>query len=79
MDYKTIKEMIDSKKQFRLLAIGVRNYDGLTYKKEYVTINGVEGGIFEDRPFVTVIDDNNKIHSCHLSRFEIIEEIKENN
>lgn len=76
MDYKTIKELINSKKNYVLKAIGVRNYDGLTFGKNYTTVNGIEEGIFEDRPFVTVIDDYNKLHSCHFSRFELIKEVE---
>lgn len=64
-------------KQFLLKAIGVRNYDGLTKNKEYKTLNGIEDGIFSDRPFVTIINDYGKEHSCHFQRFEIVKEIKE--
>lgn len=63
--------------QYKLLAIGVRGLFNLTKNKEYITLRGIEPGIFENSPFVSIIDDNGKGFSCHLGRFEIIEEIKD--
>lgn len=45
--------------------------DKLTKGKLYRTLFGKEPGIFEDRPFATVIADDSKKFSCHFSRFEI--------
>lgn len=64
--------------QYLLKAIGVRNYDGLTLNKEYKTLNGIEDGILPDKPFVTIINDYGKEHSCHFQRFEVIKKIEEN-
>ena len=63
-------------KQFLLEAVGVRDYPDFTVGKQYTTIRGIEEGIFEDRPYVTVIDDNGKEHSCHAARFKIIGEVE---
>lgn len=59
-----------------LKAVGVRDiYHHLTANKIYTTLYGIEEGIFKDRPFVTVIDDNGKKYSCHYDRFiDITEE-----
>lgn len=58
----------------RLIATGDRGVTGyITNGKEYFAINGLEEGIFEDRPFVTIICNTGKLWSCHASRFRIIE------
>ena len=57
----------------KIKCIGARTADGrLTDGKVYATLNGIEPGIFENRPFVTVIDDFGKKSSWHASRFEIV-------
>ncbi|GEM_PF-3929015 len=56
-----------------IIAIGTRDMPTLTKGKIYTAIYGVEQGIFETRPFVTVIDDDGKKLSCHLSRFILVE------
>jgi len=57
----------------KIKCIGARTADGrLTDGKVYTALHGIEPGIFEDRPFVTVIDDLGKRWSGHLSRFEIV-------
>jgi hypothetical protein len=62
----------------KIKAIGVRGIKELTENKVYEALYGIEEGIFPDRPFVTVINDYNREFSCHLCRFEIIDEdIKE--
>ena len=53
----------------RIVANGTRDLRELTRGKVYEAINGREDGIFNDRPFVTVIADDGKKHSYHLSRF----------
>jgi len=63
--------------QYLLKAIGTRDMRNLTQYKTYTTLEGIEEGIFENRPYVSVIDDDGIKCSCHLSRFEIIEEIVE--
>lgn len=49
----------------------------LTESKVYQTLEGIEAGIFGDSPYITFVGDDNKVHSCHASRFEIVEEVKE--
>lgn len=58
----------------KLIAIGTRGYPDLTEQKSYIAINGAEEGIFETRPFVTVVGDKGINLSCHLSRFIIKKE-----
>jgi len=59
----------------KLKCIGARTTDGrLTDGKVYTALYGIEPGIFQSRPFVTVIEDTGKTSSWHLSRFEIVEE-----
>lgn len=48
-------------------------YPTLTEGKVYECLYGLEEGIFEDRPFVTVIGDTGKEVSAHASRFEVVE------
>ena len=56
-----------------IIAVGARGLHNLTNNKEYICINGTESGIFSDRPYVTVIDDNNNKCSCHQSRFKLLD------
>lgn len=57
----------------KIKCIGARTVGGmLTDGKVYTALNGIEPGIFKDRPFVTVIDDYGRVSSWHLSRFEIV-------
>lgn len=46
----------------------------LTEGKVYECLYGLEDGIFEDRPFVSVIGDNGKEVGAHASRFELVKE-----
>lgn len=46
----------------------------LTQNKIYICLNGLEEGIFQERPFVTVVDDTGKKTVAHASRFEVITE-----
>lgn len=56
--------------QYRLIAKYVDGYrNELTEGKIYITLEGIEEGVFPDRPYVTFIGDDNKEHSCHASRF----------
>ncbi len=64
-------------KRMLVKAKAVRDIRELTTDKEYETIDGIEAGIFYDRPFVSVIGDYGKIVVCHLSRFEIIKELED--
>ena len=59
-------------KQRVLKATGVRGLSNLTENKIYITLRGIEAGIFIDRPFVSIIDTNGKGYSCHYSRFDCI-------
>jgi hypothetical protein len=52
-----------------IIARGVRDLGNLTAGKAYTAIKGREEGIFECRPFVTVVDDDGKNYCCHLDRF----------
>ena len=60
-------------KNTKLLAIGVSDIRELTEGKVYEALYGWEEGIFENRPFVSVIDDTGKQYSCHLVRFRIFQ------
>lgn len=53
------------------VCIGARTHPNhLTNGKEYEILYGLEGGVFTDRPFVTVVGDHGQPLSCHASRFE---------
>jgi hypothetical protein len=56
-----------------IIAVGTRDVDWLTSGKAYAAVHGKEEGIFESRPFVSVVGDDGKEHSCHLSRFHPVE------
>ena len=64
-------------KQYVLKAVGTRDIRNLTKDKLYTSLRGKEEGIFENSPFVTIIDDYNKKFSLHFNRFEIIEEFED--
>lgn len=66
-------------KQYVLKAVGTRDILNLTKDKLYTSLKGKEEGIFENSPYVTIIDDYNKRFSCHFNRFEIIEEFEDEN
>lgn len=54
------------------ILICIRSDDhSLTENKEYVCINGLEEGIFPDRPYVSVVDNRNIVIKCHASRFKL--------
>ena len=62
--------------QFELKAIGTRNYNGLTFGKTYITLEGIEPPMFHGvSKYITIINDNNKKVSIHLDRFEIVKEL----
>jgi len=46
----------------------------LTEGKIYEVLNGIEPGIFPDRPYVAIIDNLGKKTRWHLKRFEIVED-----
>ena len=73
-----IDNIVEDDKQIQLLAVSVRGVPNLTYNKVYTTLNGIEDGIFLDRPIVTVIDDYNKPFGCHFSRFQKINSKEKN-
>ena len=56
----------------KITAYGTRDLRNLTKNKEYTCLYGTEAGIFYNRPFVTVIDDDGEKFSCHQSRFELV-------
>ena len=65
---------IDNGKQYIIEAVGVRDLRDLTTGKQYETIKGIEAGIFDDSPFVTILDDAGNKQSMHTNRFKIIKE-----
>lgn len=70
--------LIGNGKQYIIKCRRSEGYRGkLTASREYQTLEGIEAGIFVDSPYITCIGDDNKVHYCHASRFEIIEEVKE--
>lgn len=71
-------ELIGNGKQYIIKCLRNCNYkNSLTTGKIYQTLEGIKAGVFEDSPYITFVGDDNKVHSCHASRFEIIEEVKE--
>lgn len=65
---------VDNGKQYIIEAVGVRNLRDFTTGKQYETIKGIEAGIFDDRPYVTILDDAGNKQSMHARRFKIIKE-----
>ena len=62
--------------QFELKAIGTRDYNGLTFGKTYITLEGIEPPMFHGGSnYVTIVNDDNKKVSIHLDRFEIVKEL----
>ena len=51
-------------------AVVTRDVAALTKGRVYKCLNGTEPGIFETRPYVTVVDDFGKNLTCHQRRFE---------
>lgn len=58
-----------------IVALGVQGvsftYNALTIGKTYKALYGLEEGIFQSRPYVTVIDNTGKELCCHASRFRL--------
>jgi hypothetical protein len=52
-----------------VICTGARGVRILTNGKRYTAINGLEEGIFPDRPYITVITDNGMEGSYHAARF----------
>ena len=73
MNFEMYK-LVDNGKQYVIEAVGVRGLRDLTTGKHYETIKGIEAGIFDDRPFVTIINDAGNRQSMHAKRFKIIKE-----
>lgn len=69
-------KLVDNGKQYKIRCNTNYDYDrALTKDKVYTTLEGIEAGIFEDRPLVSFIGDDGKNHQAHASRFEIVEEV----
>lgn len=60
------------KKDERVLCTGGGDLRELTTGKTYLVLKDEEEGIFTDRPFVTVEDNDGKRTICHASRFKTI-------
>ena len=58
------------KKGDKLLCIGGRDLLELTTGKTYTATSDEIAGIFADRPFIEVTNDEGTTSTCHLSRFE---------
>lgn len=69
-------KLVGNGKQYEIKAVGVRDERRLTKGKIYITLHGIEAGIFKDSPYVTVVDDDGRNLSCHASRFEIVKEVE---
>lgn len=67
-------KLVGNGKQYVIEAVGVRDLRDLTTGKHYETLKGIEEGIFDDSPFVTIIDDAGNKQSMHADRFKIIKE-----
>lgn len=52
--------------------VSASGYYRLTEGKEYVTVNGLGPGIFESRPYITVVDDAGKHSTGYAWRFEAV-------
>lgn len=57
----------------KIICINADAYHELTEGKVYQCLYGLEDGIFETRPFVTVIGDNGEELRAHASRFKVVE------
>jgi HKD family nuclease len=58
----------------KMRCIAAHDYYQLTEGKVYSCMYGLEEGVFETRPYVSVIGNHGKPLSCHASRFELAEE-----
>ncbi len=57
----------------KIKCVNADAYYELTEGKLYQCLYGLEAGIFETRPFVTVIGDNGNEIGAHASRFKVVE------
>lgn len=73
MNFEMYK-LVNNGKQYIIEAVGVRNLRDLRTGAHYETLKGIEAGIFDDRPYVTIIDDAGNKQSMHANRFKIIKE-----
>ena len=72
------QKLVDNGKQYIIEAVGIRDLRDLTTGKHYETLNGIEGGIFEGSPYVSLINDAGNKQSMHAARFKIIKEKEQN-
>ncbi len=61
----------------KVMCVNNSGYHNLTEGKKYQCLYGIEPGIFEDRPYITVIGDNGKKVSAHAYRFVLWEPCNE--
>lgn len=59
------------KKGDQLVCMVDSGYTFLTEGRVYTAVSDEEGGIFSDRPFITVVGDNESPVACHASRFSL--------
>lgn len=63
--------MTTIKKGDKITCYGDRTTErNLTRGKVYEALTDEVPGIFPDRPYITVIDDNGERYFCHASRFK---------
>lgn len=67
-------KLVCNGKQYVIEAVGVRGLRDMRTGAHYETLEGIEEGIFDNRPFVTIIDDAGNKQSMHANRFKIIKE-----
>lgn len=71
-----MNKLVDNGKQYEIICKGNYGYDrSLTKGKTYITLEGVEAGLFEGSPYVSFVGDDGKKHQAHASRFEIVKEV----
>ena len=63
---------VNDGKQYIIEAVGVRDLRDMRTGAHYETLKGIEEGIFDNSPFVTIIDDAGNKQSMHADRFKII-------
>lgn len=68
-------EMSEVKKGSELVATGVRGIRNLTHGKTYTAVKPSMGGIFQDRPYVSVVDDTGAVSTWYLRRFSFPEDV----
>lgn len=73
---KIFSDLVDNGKQYVVKVVNAGRLEiQLTKGKEYITIHGIQAGLV-NTPYISVLADDNKLHTFYSWRFEIVREVE---